>query len=151
MYLTENAPAVPARMRSELRDFVSDGFLTLAAEPLQRAQTKVYYDCMRQHYYKHNWIAFFDMDEYLAIVERCAPPQDPPCSCSAVLLQRSHRQRSHGGVSVALAQAMQPRRGSLPDCPCICGIHSGGCDRTCEIVYGVWPLCRTRRYVATDD
>lgn len=69
MYLTENAPKVPARMAKELQDFVDDGFVTLGTEALQRAQTKVYYDCMRQHYHKHDWLMFFDMDEYLVIVQ----------------------------------------------------------------------------------
>eukprot|EP00892_Ulva_mutabilis_P000848 jgi/Ulvmu1/10764/UM068_0054.1 len=76
VYLTENAPTVPERMRADLRDFVSDGFLTLATEPIPRAQTKVYYDCMSSHYHKHNWLAFFDMDEYLVIVEK--PEQKLP-------------------------------------------------------------------------
>ena len=73
VYLTENAPQVPAEISAQLQDFVDAGFLTLSTEALQRAQTKVYYDCMSQHYHKHNWLMFFDMDEYLVIVEQCGP------------------------------------------------------------------------------
>ena len=80
MYLTENSHARSEHLYSQLVDFVDQGFLTYSLESIPRGQTKVYYDCMSQHYHKHNWMMFFDMDEYLVLTGRCAaaaPPHIP--------------------------------------------------------------------------
>eukprot|EP00892_Ulva_mutabilis_P000850 jgi/Ulvmu1/10766/UM068_0056.1 len=76
VYLTENAAVRTPQMAEQLRDFEAEGFLAYNLEPIPRGQTKVYYDCMSQHYHKHNWMMFFDMDEYLILTGK--PEQKLP-------------------------------------------------------------------------
>eukprot|EP00892_Ulva_mutabilis_P011428 jgi/Ulvmu1/8658/UM046_0063.1 len=90
VYLTENVAEPSPQMVGQLRDFMDDGFVTYATEAIARAQTKVYYDCMRSHYHKHNWLSFFDMDEYLVLVDR------PDLKLPEFLADY----RSHAGLSV---------------------------------------------------
>lgn len=40
---------------------------------MARSQLKVYYNCMSQHYDKHNWLAFVDIDEFLVLLSRYDP------------------------------------------------------------------------------
>ena len=87
VYLTENAAEPSPDMLLQLADFVDSGFITYTTEGVARAQTKVYYDCMRQHYHKHNWLAFFDIDEYLVLVDRRAPSRDSSAALLHVALQ----------------------------------------------------------------
>eukprot|EP00892_Ulva_mutabilis_P011573 jgi/Ulvmu1/8789/UM048_0044.1 len=70
VYLTENANTASLEMQNSLGDFISQGFITYSHEPDKNAQLKVYHDCMRQHYNKHGWLAFFDLDEYLVLLRR---------------------------------------------------------------------------------
>lgn len=77
VYLSENAATPSSTLRAELASFVRSGFLTYATELMPRSQLKVYYDCMTNHYHKHNWLAFFDIDEFLMLM-----PGHVPYSCN---------------------------------------------------------------------
>lgn len=72
VYLTENRADPDPTTAQQLRDFVSDGFVKYSHEPLPQAQMKIYYDCLAQHAHKHDWMAFFDVDEFLVLISRCA-------------------------------------------------------------------------------
>ena len=74
--MTENVADPVASTTKQLRDFVADGLVTYSHEGVARAQMKIYYDCLVKHAHKHDWMAFFDVDEYLVLMERSAPP--PP-------------------------------------------------------------------------
>lgn len=74
VYLSENAASPTSALRAELDSFVKSGFLTYTTEPMPRSQLKAYYDCMTQNYDKHNWLAFFDIDEFLILMPGHAPP-----------------------------------------------------------------------------
>jgi hypothetical protein len=50
-----------------LQSYVDEGFLTYKNVPRPHAQIEVYHYCIRDHRAKHNWIAFFDADEFLII------------------------------------------------------------------------------------
>lgn len=73
VYLTENSATRSEDLYAQLMDFVGTGFLTYSLEAIPKGQTKVYYDCMSQNYHKHNWMMFFDMDEFLVLTGECAP------------------------------------------------------------------------------
>eukprot|EP00892_Ulva_mutabilis_P000949 jgi/Ulvmu1/10855/UM007_0029.1 len=67
VYLTENALQPTAHLRAQVDDFVQSGFLTYATDASDRAQLKVYYNCMLANHGKYNWLAFFDLDEFLLL------------------------------------------------------------------------------------
>jgi hypothetical protein len=75
IYITENDVTVPQAMQDTLRPFVEDGFLRLEAwgdsEP---AQMKIYDNCFKNIKDKYEWVALFDADEYLMVLEECARP-----------------------------------------------------------------------------
>lgn len=71
IFLTENAAGASKELKAQLRDFIDSGFLTHAVEPAAKAQMKVFYDCARANAQAYNWLAFFDVDEFL-ILRRCA-------------------------------------------------------------------------------
>jgi hypothetical protein len=73
VFLTENAPEPGTELVNSpvLEKFVKEGFLKLASEPKPHAQTPVYGKCIREQWLNFNWIAFFDMDEFL-VVRECA-------------------------------------------------------------------------------
>lgn len=70
VYLTENSYRPTPVMRGQLNDFVSEGFLTYEVDGTKGPQLKLYRRCMEQHYHKHNWLAFLDLDEILVIREQ---------------------------------------------------------------------------------
>eukprot|EP00892_Ulva_mutabilis_P000948 jgi/Ulvmu1/10854/UM007_0028.1 len=67
VYLTENAEEPTPHLRAEVDDFVQSGFLTYRTEARPRTQMKVYYECMHNNHAKYNWLAFFDLDEFLIL------------------------------------------------------------------------------------
>lgn len=71
VYLTENTYRPTPHMRGQLNDFVSEGFLTYEVDGTTGPQLKLYRRCMEQHYHKHNWLAFLDLDEILVLREQC--------------------------------------------------------------------------------
>ena len=71
VYLTENNSAHP--IKEAIADFVKGGFVTYRTESTPFAQIMVYKWCFNQHRKSHNWMAFFDADEYLMIRDKCVP------------------------------------------------------------------------------
>lgn len=69
VYLTENLPGKP-EMRGPLKQYIDEGFVVYTHEPHPQAQIRVWTSCL-QHRAKHNWIAFFDADEFLILREGC--------------------------------------------------------------------------------
>jgi hypothetical protein len=101
IYLTENSLQAPEHMAEQLRDFVEEGFVTYDLEREPAAQVKIYYRCMRKAHTRYNWLAFFDVDEYLMLrrcVHNCASrtflavaaPQPRPSSRFAVAVLSTH-------------------------------------------------------------
>lgn len=74
MYLTENTRDhdEATAKRAALHEFISDGFLTFSVDPKPQAQMRVYRQCIRKYRSKHNWLAFFDADEFLVLRDGCA-------------------------------------------------------------------------------
>jgi hypothetical protein len=54
---------------SALKGFTSD-FLQLNIEPRPHAQIMVYDRCIRELRESYNWIAFVDLDEFLAVRDK---------------------------------------------------------------------------------
>lgn len=73
VYLTENAAEPSPELQEQVRDFKDIGFLTYKVESRPQSQLKVYYDCMTEHQADHNWLAFFDVDEFLVLRSGCSP------------------------------------------------------------------------------
>lgn len=67
----------------------------LAPGPKYPLQTNWYNQCARLAAVKHSWVAFIDVDEFMVVLNKCAPP---PLFCISI------RQRS--------SQAARP--------PCLC-------------------------------
>ena len=59
-------------MQVGLNSFIASDFLTLKVDTQPHAQLRTYGACLRDHADKHNWMAFFDIDEFLALRTRCA-------------------------------------------------------------------------------
>ena len=76
--LTENSSERP--IKSDLKDFIDDGFVDYRFVDLPHAQLNIYQECIDTDAHKYNWIGFIDLDEYLLIREPCAPccPPAPP-------------------------------------------------------------------------
>jgi hypothetical protein len=71
VFLTENAPEPGMELVGSpaLETFIEDGFLQLESEPKPYAQIKAYRKCIQEQRQNYNWIAFFDMDEFLVVRE----------------------------------------------------------------------------------
>jgi hypothetical protein len=71
VFLTENAadPEMELVGSPALEKFIKDGFLHLETEAQPYAQIKVYDKCIREQRQNYNWIAFFDLDEFLVVRE----------------------------------------------------------------------------------
>lgn len=85
IFLTENTRSPSAKLKAQLRDFVDSGFLTHGVETADKAQMKVFYDCALQNAQDYNWLAFFDVDEFL-ILRRCSTSSAATCAVRPVLL-----------------------------------------------------------------
>ena len=59
-------------MQLGLKDFIASGFLTLKLDTRPQGQLRAYGACLRMHAHKYNWMAFFDVDEFLALRDRRA-------------------------------------------------------------------------------
>lgn len=70
VYLTENGSKQP--IEDDIADFIESGFVTYKWMDEPHAQMAVFYDCLKEHRSHHNWIAFFDADEYLVVRDECA-------------------------------------------------------------------------------
>jgi hypothetical protein len=78
IFLTENAatPGTELVGSPAIQNFTSNGFLQLESEPRPQAQLKVYAKCIRELRPKYNWIAFFDLDEFMAVRDKCVSLAD---------------------------------------------------------------------------
>ena len=97
VYLTENSEAPTPHVRAEVDDFVEAGFLTYKTEPQPRSQIKVYYNCMAALHAQYNWIAFFDLDEFLILLPGCVSslaglPRNGIAATSSTPDSKPHRQ-----------------------------------------------------------
>ena len=52
--------------------FIQQGFVTFTIDPSPHAQLQVYQHCIKTHRDKHNWMGFFDLDEFLVLRDPCA-------------------------------------------------------------------------------
>ena len=70
------------RLEAALAPFIASGFLHYTLETEPKAQMKVYQDCIDKHAHEYNWMAFFDLDEFLLLrhSDTCALP----CHASTV-------------------------------------------------------------------
>jgi hypothetical protein len=71
IFLTENSPEPAADLVESpvFKRYRADGFVQLETEPEPHAQIKVYRKCLREHGSAYNWMAFFDLDEFLFVRE----------------------------------------------------------------------------------
>ena len=71
--LVENSETVTPALAEQLAPYIDSGFVHLDAwgdsEP---AQIKIFDSCFQRFQHTHDWVAFFDADEYLMMLERCA-------------------------------------------------------------------------------
>lgn len=74
VFLADNGERKNGALRSQLRDFVKEGFVTLRSDALGKSRISVYWDCMVQHRHKYNWLAFIDTDEYMVVRKQCVLP-----------------------------------------------------------------------------
>jgi hypothetical protein len=85
VFLTDNAPKSALNVSllgsPALGKFTENGFLQLDTESKPHAQLAVYQKCILNHARKYNWMAFFDLDEFLVVRECASLPfynSDPP-------------------------------------------------------------------------
>jgi hypothetical protein len=74
IFLTENAPE-PGRALAEMPDlkkFTRNGFLKLDSDQRAHAQLATYSKCIKKLKPRFDWIAFFDLDEFLVVRDQCA-------------------------------------------------------------------------------
>lgn len=81
VFLTDNDSTNSKDVIETLTDAFSSDFLTVREEKTPKAQLKAYAWCAEEHREDYNWMAFFDMDEYLVLRgEHAADPStgSPP-------------------------------------------------------------------------
>lgn len=67
IFLTENRESPSKTLLPQLKDFIDSGFLTHIVEPMRKAQMKSFYDCAKANSEDYDWLAFFDVDEFLLL------------------------------------------------------------------------------------
>lgn len=70
VFLTENDDE--PHLKEPLQDFVETGFVEYRLERREHAQMQVYQACIEEHAHEVNWLAFFDIDEFLLLRNKCA-------------------------------------------------------------------------------
>ena len=80
VFLTDNGSANFGSVRAKLAKQFPAAFLTLRSESYDRAQLKVYAWCAETQRDQYNWLAFFDLDEFLVLRGAAAQfdPDRPP-------------------------------------------------------------------------
>jgi hypothetical protein len=74
IYMTENNKVVPSKVRRALKKYVDEGFVHLDAWGNDTpSQNKIYAKCFQNIRDKYDWVAFFDADEFLMLLEQCVP------------------------------------------------------------------------------
>ena len=80
VFLTDNGSEDGGSTLAQLGSEFAKSFLTLRAEPQKRAQLPVYAWCAEEQRHRFNWIAYFDVDEFLVLRDSgCGAPRS--CSC----------------------------------------------------------------------
>ena len=70
--VTENSVNVSADLAAKLSPYVESGILLLDAWGVDSpAQNYIFAQCFERFRGTHDWVAFFDADEYLMLLERC--------------------------------------------------------------------------------
>ena len=73
VHIVENsANALHGNMSVELAQFIDDGFITLVHDTTLPIQNPTYARCIKQYRKQYNWIAFIDLDEFIAVRDKCA-------------------------------------------------------------------------------
>jgi Glycosyl transferase family 2 len=80
VFLKDNGSRDYRRARAALTARFPASFLTLRSDTHAKAQLKAYAWCAETQREKYNWLAFFDVDEYLVFRGSAAPadPASPP-------------------------------------------------------------------------
>ena len=70
--LVENSKTLTHALEERLAPYVESGFVHLEAWGDDTpAQIKIFHSCFTKFKKTHDWVAFFDADEYLMLLERC--------------------------------------------------------------------------------
>ena len=69
VFLTDNNSSSARTLLATLRSAFPPSFLTLRQELQPKSQMKVYAWCAEQQRRHYNWIAFFDLDEFLVRIQ----------------------------------------------------------------------------------
>ena len=72
VFIIENASETYRALQPGLQDLIDAGFVTYHWDGYPYGQRRAYKWCFEQHRADYNWMAFFDVDEYLVIREKCA-------------------------------------------------------------------------------
>ena len=93
--IIENNVNVTTDIAEVLAPFVESGFVDLEAWGSDTpAQREAFDKCFTKYKDTHDWVAFFDADEYLMLLERCvifrSPSVPPPPQYSSAQHTRSH-------------------------------------------------------------
>jgi hypothetical protein len=82
IFLTDNASKGSGYMKEKLSKEFPASFLTLQIEEDEHAQMKAYAWCAEEQRRNFNWIGFFDLDEFLYVLDGCVAPDDTEyCLC----------------------------------------------------------------------
>lgn len=101
VFLRENAPALPANLVPRVQGMIDAGFLDLGTLPGPKhpLQNRWYNRCSKPDMAgEHSWVAFLDLDEFMVVLDRCAPRRcartpfrSPSCSCGCALARQNSR------------------------------------------------------------
>lgn len=61
-----------------LQDWIDDGFVEWVHEEGERHQMAAYARCIETHRRDYSWLAFVDLDEFIAVREYGSPLHAPP-------------------------------------------------------------------------
>ena len=95
IFIKENAESVPPATLARLQPLIDEGFLYLSPLPGPKhpLQNRWYNRCSKPDLAgSHSWVAFIDLDEFMVVLDKCAPLQpyaDAVPLCLTPLLRRS--------------------------------------------------------------
>jgi Glycosyl transferase family 2 len=72
VFLWDNNSVDGEQQRSVLSRAFPRSFLSLYSEREPQGQLKVYAWCAEEQRASYNWVAFFDLDEFLVLRDRCS-------------------------------------------------------------------------------
>lgn len=84
VYLTENSYPIQEQLTEQLQDFIDEGFLTLESDGKKANQINIYKRCMEKYRQNHNWMAFIDIDEFIAIRQYAFSSHQHTCASARV-------------------------------------------------------------------